>query len=339
LSAEEVREISSLVFASGAAALAFRRWTAGDLFRDASLATRLRSVFREEQTLAAFRYLRSRGVEPLVIKGWAAARLYAEPGCRPYVDVDVCVSPEDYDRAVAAAAAAPPEAGSIDVHFPPSRLGVSGRSLHKVGDDFRELDDRDWDDVVGHSVTVEAAGGEIRVPGEEDHLRVLALHFLRHSGYRPLWLCDIAAAVERRSAGFDFDRLFAGDPWRRACVRAAIRLAGELLGANMESVPGLDREGALPSWFLPAVLKEWETPYRWPAGRPLVGPALLENPAAILREARRRWPGALESTVNLRAPWNNFPRFPFQLAQLLWRLPEIPRQMIAELRARPAGSA
>src|SRR5258706_7160244 len=170
LSDESVREISSIVFASGSAALAFRRLPGLELFRDAHLVSRVRSVFREEQTLAAVQFLRSKGVEPLVIKGWAAARIYAEPGCRPYADVDVCVSPEDYDRAIAAAASAPPEAGSIDVHFPRSRRPVPGRSLRKTGDDLRELDDRDWDDVVAHSVPVVAAGGQIRIPGGEDHL-------------------------------------------------------------------------------------------------------------------------------------------------------------------------
>ena len=337
ISDEEIRELSSIVFASGSAALAFRRTREHEIFRDAYLVAQARSVLRETQTLAAYRFFRSKGIELLVLKGWAAARLYAEPGCRPYADVDVCVSPEDHERALAASAAAPPEAGSIDVHFPPSRRAVAGRSLHKVGDDFRELDDRDWDDVVSRSVPVEAAGGEIRIPGEEDHVRVLSLHFLRHGGYRPAWLCDVAAAIEQRSDRFDFDRLFAGDRWRRQCVLAAIGLAGELLDANVSAVPGLAGGRAIPAWLVPAILKQWETPYRWPIGRPLVGPSILRRPSTIFREARRRWPGAVESTVNLRAPWNDFPRFPFQFAQMLRMLPAIPRQIFAETRVGAAG--
>ncbi|PYX44356.1 MAG: hypothetical protein DMG79_20890 [Acidobacteria bacterium] len=40
-----------------------------------------------------FSALRSSGIEPILIKGWAIARVYPEAGLRPCGDIDLCVSP------------------------------------------------------------------------------------------------------------------------------------------------------------------------------------------------------------------------------------------------------
>jgi hypothetical protein len=329
----EVSAIAPLLLGSGAGPLGYRRARTHEEFQQAFRLSKLHSVIREEQTLAAFQFLSSRGLAPFIIKGWVAARQYPDPGYRPYGDVDVCLSPEDYEKALAALRDAPPECGAIDLHRPASRGAMRGRSLHKVGDDFMELADCDWDDVAARAITIPAAGGEVRTLCAEDHLRVLALHYLKHGGYRPMWLCDIAAAVENRSPDFDWDRALGGDPWRARCVRAALLLAHELLGMKLDGVPsnGMSRT---PRWLAPAVLREWERPWRWPGGRPTIGGTVLEHPGSLLREAARRWPGALESTINLHGPMNDLPRLPLQLAQLVRRLPVIPRQVADEIRRR-----
>lgn len=333
ISSEEVAAIAPLLLGSGAGPLAYRRARGHDEFKQAFLLSKLHSMIREEQTLATFQFLSSCRIAPFIIKGWVAARQYPDSGYRPYGDVDVCLSPEDYEKALAAVWDAPPESGAIDLHRPASRRAAHGRSLLKVGDDFMELADRDWDDVVARSITIPAAGGEIRVLCPEDHLRVLALHYLKHGGFRPLWLCDIAAAVESRSPDFDWDRALGGDPWRARCVQATLLLAHELLGMKLDGVPS-NELSQTPRWLVPAVLREWEQPWRWPAGRPTIGGTLLDRPATLFREAARRWPGALESTINLCGPMNDLPRLPLQLAQLVRRLPVIPRQVAGEIRRR-----
>jgi hypothetical protein len=333
LSPAEVSTISSLLLDTGAGPLAFRRAPACDPFKQAFQLSSLHSAIREEQTLATYHFLRCRGIAPFIMKGWVAARSYPDPACRPYVDVDVCVSPRDYEKARIAVRDTPPECGVIDLHRPTSLRALRGRSLHKIGDDLVELADRDWDDVVARSITIPAAGGEIRVLCPEDHLRVLALHYLKHGGWRPLWLCDIAAAVENRSPDFDWDRALGGDPWRTRCVRATLLLAHELLGMRLDGIPSAEMSRA-PRWLAPAIFREWERPWRWPGRRPMIGGALLDRPSSLFREASRRWPGALESTINLRGPINDLPRFPLQFAQFVWRLPVIPRQMADEIRRR-----
>ncbi len=50
------------------------------------------------------------------------------------------------------------------------------------------------------SQLVNLDGVDVRVPGLEDHLGILCLHLLHHGAFRPLWLCDIAAALETRPA-------------------------------------------------------------------------------------------------------------------------------------------
>ena len=61
------------------------------------------------------------GVEPLVLKGWAAARLYGEPGLRPYGDLDLCVLPSEEAAARTAlqAPGAPPVLVDLHSDFSP----------------------------------------------------------------------------------------------------------------------------------------------------------------------------------------------------------------------------
>jgi hypothetical protein len=40
----------------------------------------------------------------------------------------------------------------------------------------------------------------------------------------------------------------------------------------------------------------------------------LRSPAAALRELPRHWPNPVEATAGVRAPFNELPRLPFQLA-------------------------
>jgi hypothetical protein len=335
--ASGIEEAESLLLGSGAGPLAFFRSPEREKFREAYRLSALHAVVREERTLAAVEYLRSRCIEPVVIKGWAMARLYPEPACRPYADVDLCVSPADYEKAADAVAGAPREAGPIDLHRPFARRTVRSGSLRKFADELRELDDREWDDVFQRSRLIPAGSGAVRVPCPEDHLRLLCLHYLRHGGFRPLWLCDVAVAIETRSEPFDWDRLFGGDPWRATCVSVVFGLSRDLLGADLKGVPEARIAGILPARLIPAVLHEWETPYRWPGKRPLAGPYLLRHPWLLFREIFRRWPGPIESTVNLKAPFDGVPRFPLQIAALVLRFPELVRQLGEKAPPAPAA--
>jgi hypothetical protein len=95
----------------------------------------------------------ARGVRPIVLKGWAAARLHPDPAVRPPGDLDLCVRPEE-ESAARAAIAAVTEDCAVDLH---------------VG--LRLLDDRSPEEIWRRCEEVDLEGGEARVLGREDHLR------------------------------------------------------------------------------------------------------------------------------------------------------------------------
>jgi hypothetical protein len=302
--------LTALLMASGAAALAWRKiarlspsdYPTGRELHEAYRLHTIQAAVHELSLREAIGVLRANGIEPILVKGWAIARLYPEPGLRPYGDLDLCVDPTEYQRAREIVDSARADS-CIDLH-----QGIS------------ELTDYTWEQVFARSLLVDLDGESIRVPCPEDHLRILCLHFLGHGAMRPLWLCDIAAALESRAANFDWD-LFLGSHRRRAdWIACILRLAHELLDMSLEGVPPAVRSQPFPKWLLSAVLKEWGTPL----GTRAAGPALpmsfyLREPWGVFRGLQERWPNAIQATVEFGAPFNEFPRLPVQLALYLWR--------------------
>src|SRR5207244_784232 len=98
----------------------------------------------------------------------------------------------------------------------------------------------------------------VRVLSPEDELRMLCLHMLRHSCWRPIWLCDVAAAIEGRSHDFDWDLCLAGTRRDANWVSCSIGLARQLLACRADDAPV--RVFNMPRWLEPAVLKQWGSP-------------------------------------------------------------------------------
>jgi hypothetical protein len=99
------------------------------------------------------------------------------------------------------------------------------------------LDTLDFDELASRAVSVTFGELTVRVPAPEDHLRILAVHALRHGMVRPLWLSDLAVAVESRPADFDWRRCLGPDRRRAEWVVAAIALAHQLLSADLTGTP------------------------------------------------------------------------------------------------------
>src|SRR5262245_49655125 len=103
LSPDELATLAPLLIEIGGAGLLWRRVRASDLaasppavdLQQAYRGCALQGAIDEREIVRMVAYLRSAGVEPIVLKGWAAARLYGEPGLRPYGDLDLCVRPAD----------------------------------------------------------------------------------------------------------------------------------------------------------------------------------------------------------------------------------------------------
>jgi hypothetical protein len=316
VSAAQLNALSPLFLRSGTAPLAWRRLS-GSAVASSPAALALRQAYKlhaleadvhEHLLCRAMAVLGAAGVEALLGKGWAAARLYPEPGLRPYGDIDLYVRPRDHGAAMAALRA--PGAPIVPVDLHPG---------------LDEIDDLPVESVFARSRVDDVGGVAVRTFGPEHHLRLLCLHMLRHGAARALWLCDVAAAIE--TSALDWDLLLAGRRRRSEAVTCALLLAHELLGAQLDGTPLAGRRAELPSWLLPAVLKQWGSGSAW---REPIG-SYLGRPRDLLRELRRHWPNPIEGTAGVGGPFNALPRLPFQLAHVVvrgaWFSASLPRLM------------
>lgn len=260
----------------------------------------LREAYRQQAVVAAATVgrigeavtaLRAAGVEPILIKGWASARYYAEPGLRPSSDIDLCVRP---DQVPAARAALAPTRVSalVDLH-----AGIP------------DLPDRTWDQAFDRSELVPCGHTPVRALAPEDHLRLLCVHFVRHGGFRPLWLCDIAAAAEAMGPGFDWGIFQGGNRRLTDWVLCVLALARRLLDARLDHPAVLAAADRLPEWFTRTVL------WHWTAGRQSPG-ALhhLRHPAAAARALNYR--GLNPIRFVFRSGLSPYSRLPLPLIQL-----------------------
>ena len=221
-----------------------------------------------------FEIMRSRGLDPVLFKGWSLARLYPDASMRPSGDIDLWIPVDQLAEAYRAIPNDGSAAYCIDLHtsfYPPY--------------------ERAFADVLKASQCCSLDGTDIRVPCPEDHLRFLCLHFLYHGGWRPLWLCDVALMVETRSENFDWDRCLRGKRKTADWIACVIGLAHQLLGAEISATPVENRARSLPAWVVRAVLKQWG-----------VGPGMSHSetlsfsfprrffkPAAFLSALREHW--------------------------------------------------
>lgn len=323
-SAEELAEIAPLLMQSGGAALGWRRVLNSDLRSHPSLSQLqqayrlhiLQAAIHEREIKQTCTFLRSLGLEPLLGKGWAIARLYPERGLRPYGDLDLYVRREHYAAVTSALSGSDAPASPVDLH-----RGAA------------ELDDRSFDDLYDRSRLVTLGQVEVRILGPEDNLRLLCLHTLRHGAWRPLWLCDIAVATESRPADFDWDYFLSGDRQRSDWVACAMGLAHQLLGATVDDTPVEWRAKHLPRWLVPTVLLQWGT-FQTPHGcRPPIK-TYLHHPGFVLWALRLRWPNPIEATVGVRGPFNELPRLPFQIGDSLLRASKFLTRVPGLLRQR-----
>lgn len=331
LTPSEVAGLLPSLSKSGGAALAWwKLWRAGahdehtaaGELRRAYLMQTLLAARHERSVEGAFELLRSAGVEPVLVKGWAAARAYAEPGLRPVGDVDLCVLPGQFEAAKEVLRS--PEGSKFWV------------DLHRG---FGELDDADPEEIFARTRLVRLGSARVRVPCEEDHLRMLSVHALRHGAWRPVWLCDVAAHLESRAEEFDWQLLAGRGRRTRNWLDRTAGLAESLLGARLEGTPYEGAARRLPGWLVPAVLRQWRKPYSTEHESPKVMRSYFRSPAGALVALRRRWPDPIRATAYFDAPFNRFPRLPLQLCKFLSQSTRYLGRLPAELRASARESS
>lgn len=311
ISAAELEEITPLLCASGAAALAWRRISdtnlaqapSAEVLHQAYRLQSLQSAIHEAHLEKVFRLLREASVESVLAKGWAAAGFYPNRELRPSGDIDICVRPRDFQ--LAQEVLSRPEANDCWV------------DLHRS---FSEIDDRAIDDIFARSTVVLLGREEIRMLSEEDHLALLCIHLLKHGAWRPLWLCDIAAAVESLPETFDW-HVFLGHVRKRAdWIACSIGLAHKLLGARIENLSLRREQTQVPAWLTQGVLEHWSRLF--PADHAPIRPAPLmarnlKTGRNIVKGVIERWPDPITATFNLDGRFDNFPRLPYQCAEFI----------------------
>jgi Uncharacterised nucleotidyltransferase len=325
--ADELEAAAPLLHKGGSGALVWWRirgtplaeTPTGQGFRNAYRLCTLEAEIHAIEMVRVLQRLDAAGVETLVAKGWVAARPYPEVGLRQYTDLDLLVRPA---HVVAARTALGSLAGLdylVDLH-----------------EGARHLDALSFDDLAARAEHVKVGERDVCVLGPEDHLRVLAVHALRHGVFRPLWLVDLAVAMEARPADFDWTRCLGPDPRRADWVACALGLSHRLLGADLDSELVEARARRLPDWLLRAVLRAWDRcedpslhePFAWVLARE------LRRPARVVAEIRRRWDRPIQATVAVGGPFNRLPRWPFRLAAIVRHAPRIGRVLRQTIGAR-----
>lgn len=308
LTTTELLNITPLLLESGAGALAWRRLRnsslaatsdAGEL-QQAYRLHAIQAAVHESNIKQVLELLRSADVEPLLVKGWAIARLYPESGLRPYGDLDLCVRPSDYLKA-----------GEI-LRGAGDRYPVD---LHK-GTEL--LDYHDWGELFSRSQLLPLDETSVRVLAPEDHLRVLCFHLLRHGIERPIGLCDIAVALESRSLDFDWSRCLGKTQKHTDWIACVIGLARELLGADVGEIPFQIRQHQ-PHWIVRTVLKAWSRSFSSHFTQQAPMDFYAHNPRGLVQALVARWPTPIVGTVGVGGSFNRLPRFPYQLGYLIVR--------------------
>ena len=351
-SEDELTSVLPLLCQSGAGALAWSRIrstalagsVAGQRLHDVYRQFRLSALIHEREIARVLSLLRGVEIEPVLVKGWSSARRYPEPALRPYGDIDLCVRPDQLEKAAAALQCLEQIDGHyVDLHAGFTSIGIGTHGRTRSADVVAS-----WDELFARSRVVSIGDQTLRILGDEDQLRILCLHLLRSGALRPPWLCDIAMLVESRSANFSWEICLGRDRRHADWVACTIGLAQRLLSARIGDTSITERTEHLPRWLAPAVLRQWgrrrehylmqiapaalremNTPGRMNVGS-------VDTPTAF-GKLYSRWDNPVRATARLRGRFNNWPRLPYQLGELLLRSPEVPLQLRIILRPHTAS--
>lgn len=267
----------------------------------------------EELIRTAFAVFRRSHLEPVLIKGWAAARNYPENKPRFFGDVDLAVSRTQYEKARLLTETGEARALGIDLHC-----------------ELRHLDTVPWDALLSRSELVDIDGEGIRILSAEDHLRVLCVHWLTNGGEDPERLFDVVYAVQNRPRGFDWE-ICLGEVGanRRGWIIAAIGLAHRYLGLDIEDLSFADEARSLPRWLTQCVEHEWASGVPM---RPLH--TALRDPRALVQQIRKRIPpNPIQATIAFEGKFDERSRTGYRVRDIFRRLgPSIGRVLPAAVQ-------
>lgn len=239
------------------------------------------------------------GFEPILIKGWAAAQLYAEKHERGFSDVDLAFAPGDFARAR---------------EFASKQTFPLLVDLHRG---LRHLDTVPFEVLFARSRLVKLSQTKIRLLAPEDHLRVLAVHWLNDGGAPRQRLWDIYYAVDSREEDFSWERCLGGiSVKRRRWIVCAIGLAHRYLDLPIDDLPFKAELNNLPPWLIKTVEREWASGVRLMALE-----YCRHDRRELWRQIKKRIPpNALQATIETEGDFDSLPRIYYQTLDVFKRL-------------------
>lgn len=262
----------------------------------------------------AFCLFRENGIEPVLIKGWAAGMFYPPSHIRLSIDMDLSVPDSDFDAAEAIARSASSEGLAIDLHR-----------------ELRHLDRVEWDDLFENSILIKIDEYPIRVLRAEDNLRVLCVHWLTDGGCNKERLWDIYYITENRPVDFDWDR-FLGPVTerRRRWLVCTLGLAEKYLGLNLDNTPISAEARDLPQWLTRTVEKEWATETKH-----LPLEVAVADPKMLLKQIGKRIrPNPIWATVEMEGSFDAKTRIFYQVGSIFKRSKPVLRRIAASIKQR-----
>lgn len=259
----------------------------------------LQAKVYEENIKSAFQYFRENGIEPILIKGWAAAVEYPDSYKRFYGDIDLCVSSRDYEKSRSLVDAEEGRRLVIDLHR-----------------ELRHLDSHDWEDLFDNSIIRDLDGQKIRVLRPEDHLRVLCTHWLNDGGADKQRLLDIYHIIDNYRNNFDWQRCLGQlSTVRRTWILKTIGAVEKYFNLDCSHLPFSDAEKSLPRWFVRALEKEWQSETKLkPMG------TMLTNPHGFWKQLKKRFPpNPIQATIDMEGSLDDSSRLYYQIGDILLR--------------------
>ncbi|MEM7301560.1 MAG: nucleotidyltransferase family protein [Pseudomonadota bacterium] len=292
----------------------------GQKLADAARGLSMRAMMLDAAVPSLNQFLNDRGFQGLLMKGWAVAQAYHTPLTRPSGDMDLLVTPDqfaDVFEALYANSAKLPRPEKIN---PKAELAVTLKWDHPgevskvdLHGDLEKFDLNPVSELIARSPDLSGGTGALRTPDHTDHLQILAVHMLIHGAWRPIWLVDIAAMVERHGSEIRWDRYH--DPLIRNWIATSLHLAKDLLGADLSATPDWVQNHAQPRWAAPHVLDLWCLPVTHLNTRPTLKNTLRMMPAKLPKELMLRWPKPIAAIVQRGRPIQGEIRLNHQL---LW---------------------
>jgi hypothetical protein len=253
------------------------------------------------QLVSAFDWFREQEIEPILIKGWLAGKNYPESVFRDFGDIDLVIPPHKYNELALQTKTMFP---NVDLH--------QGARKH---------DTLTYDQLLANSQLKKLINGhEIRVVSAEDHLRIMAAHWLNDGGTNKLKLWDIYYAVCNRPATFNWDKcLNVVSPIRRKWVLTTIELAHRYLELQIDDLPfseEITNPKYIPDWIIKTLNHEWTTNVHL---APLI--SSLSSPKVFFQQVRKRMPpNPITSAIETETSFDDYWRFPSQIKAIFQRM-------------------